>query len=331
MATSSVAPGGPPRPPDPSSGFSAGLGARPSFKDKLVQWRTGVSTYRADDGFQLAPDDIRVLPVEWYRQDILNALALQIGKPIRIDINTLHAERAKFARLAIEVEFTKPLLGRVEIEGRWFEVCYEDIPDFCFLCGMVGHMVSTCPKARAEQRPTPPQHDAEVPLEQVVATVRPMEAPAKPDTSKFGSWMRVSRQPRGTANRNVSKGPAIKIAANPFDLGSATALLNEVMRDAADVPSSSTTAPAGSVVFSAPLYSRYHLSLRGSLLAIRRSLHLGRERYWGRLPRRILQRFLWWRMVRGRSVMMLLIWISLSKLSLTLGACKTRGSCCRCV
>ncbi|KAJ4848331.1 hypothetical protein Tsubulata_003729 [Turnera subulata] len=167
------------------------------------------------------------LPVECYRQDILNALAQQIGKPIRIDINTLHVERAKFARLAIEVEFTKPLLGRVEIEGRWFEVCYEDIPDFCFLYGMV-------------------------PLEQVAATVRPLEAHAKPDTSKFGLWMRVSRQPRSTANRNVSKGSAMKIVAIPFDLGSATALLSEVMRDAADVPSSSTIAPTGSVVFSAP-------------------------------------------------------------------------------
>ncbi|KAJ4840447.1 hypothetical protein Tsubulata_016703 [Turnera subulata] len=33
------------------------------------------------------------LPVEWYRQNISGALAQQIGKPIRIDINTLQAER----------------------------------------------------------------------------------------------------------------------------------------------------------------------------------------------------------------------------------------------
>ncbi|KAJ4846431.1 hypothetical protein Tsubulata_032243 [Turnera subulata] len=194
--------------------YLLGQGSRPSFKDKLLYWRTEVSPYRADDGFQLGPDDIRVemkdsgpsiqfferfryrvicakvaslwkphggfqvidltndyylvrfekredytrvlaegpwtiqgssltvqswqpgfdaskepmrtvvwlqiskLPVEWYWQDILSALVQQIGKPIRIDINTLHAERAKFARLAIEVKFIKPLLGKVEIEGQ---------------------------------------------------------------------------------------------------------------------------------------------------------------------------------------------------------------------
>ncbi|KAJ4832946.1 hypothetical protein Tsubulata_024089 [Turnera subulata] len=51
---------GPPRPPDPHNGVSSGVGARPSFKDKLMLWRTGVAPYRADDGFQLKEDDIRV-------------------------------------------------------------------------------------------------------------------------------------------------------------------------------------------------------------------------------------------------------------------------------
>ncbi|KAJ4834778.1 hypothetical protein Tsubulata_002174 [Turnera subulata] len=80
----------------------------------------------------------------------------QIGKPIRIDINTLQAERAKFARLAIEVDFSQPLLGWVEVEDCWFKVSYEDIPDFCFLCGTAGHQVESCTQGSTTSPSAPP-------------------------------------------------------------------------------------------------------------------------------------------------------------------------------
>ncbi|KAJ4832945.1 hypothetical protein Tsubulata_024088 [Turnera subulata] len=144
------------------------------------------------------------LPVEWYRQDILSALARQIGKPICIDINTLHAERAKFARLAIEVEFTKPLLGKVEIEGRWFE----------------------CPSSRV-----PEQSVRGVQQSQPSVEVRSVaSSPLQRDNSKI---------------------VRTRIAVNPFDLGSVTALLTEVMQDVKDAPSSSSH-PANHVIFQAP-------------------------------------------------------------------------------
>ncbi|KAJ4847842.1 hypothetical protein Tsubulata_000162 [Turnera subulata] len=311
MATASATYGGTSRPPDTGPRVLPGGGPRSSFKEKLLQWRSGVTPYRADDGFQLADDDISVemrsdrpslwfsdrfrshiacpwvfsiitkvlgrrfsyrficskvaslwkpqggfqvidlgndyflvrferredcarvlaegpwmiqgsymivqswqpcfdaskdptrtvvwvqipeLLVEWYRQDILSAVAKQIGKPIRIDINTLHAERAKFARLAIEVEFTKPLLGRVEIEGRWFKVSYEDILDFCFHCGFVGHMASQCTNVRSMLQAAEQDRSVQPP-------VVPNSAPQQPQVagigqegcSKFGAWMKVSK------------------------------------------------------------------------------------------------------------------------------------------
>ncbi|KAJ4846083.1 hypothetical protein Tsubulata_016719 [Turnera subulata] len=352
--------GGPLKPPDPPNAF------RSSFKDKLLQWRTGVSPYRANDGFKLEASDIRVemkeggpsfrfserfrshiacpwvfsvitkvlgrrfsyrvicskvaslwkpqggfqvidlandyylvrferkedytralaegpwtiqgsyltvqswqlgfdvskeptktvvwvqipmLPVEWYRQDILGALAQQIGRPIRIDINTLETERAKFARLAIEVEFSKPLLGKVEIKGRWFEVCYEDIPDLCFLCGMVGHMGSQCPSAQTIHRHVEQQHKSSTdPVEVRVVNQVTSKGSGEALGSKFGAWMKVSRQVRPTAPRNSGKAVGATLAANPFELGSAMALLKEVMQDAADAPSSPVSQSVQSVV-----------------------------------------------------------------------------------
>ncbi|KAJ4847424.1 hypothetical protein Tsubulata_006527 [Turnera subulata] len=91
-------------------------------------------------------------------------------------------EREKFARLAIEVELTMPLLGHAEIEGRWFG---------------------------------------------------------------------VSRQVRAPNQRRDFKDAGARIASNPFGIGSATALLKEVLRDAKDASSSSTSQLMTPVVFQA--------------------------------------------------------------------------------
>ncbi|KAJ4828996.1 hypothetical protein Tsubulata_031727 [Turnera subulata] len=216
-------------------------------------------------GFDASKDPTRTvvwvqipeLPVEWYRQDILNAVARQIGKPIRIDINTLHAERAKFARLAIEVEFTTPLLGRVEIEGRWFKVSYEDIPDFCFLCGFVGHMASQCPKVRSQPPVAEQDRPVQPPVVPISASHRPQDAGlGQEGCSKFGAWMKVSKPPRIPRMRGAAKAGGPVVATNPFDLESATALLEEVMRDPPAGPSSETVPPVVPVVFQAPSVTR---------------------------------------------------------------------------
>ncbi|KAJ4850201.1 hypothetical protein Tsubulata_048474 [Turnera subulata] len=200
------------KPPDPTNQAptSGGAGTRPSFKDKLMQWRAGETPHAADDGFKLsegrrlmalrfdslidsnliwhgyyltvqswAPGfdvskdptrtivwvQIPKLPAEWYRKDLLNVLAEQIGKPVRNDVNTLEAERAKFARLAIEVDFTEPLLGWIEIEGRWYKVCYEDIPDLCFRCGTIRHTTIECTSEKTVPAAPPPPSMAAIMME----------------------------------------------------------------------------------------------------------------------------------------------------------------------
>ncbi|KAJ4839764.1 hypothetical protein Tsubulata_022251 [Turnera subulata] len=316
MSAAQTGPGWPPKPPDPqnSAAMGAGGGSRPSFKDKLMNWRAAVNPYNANDGFKLADDDIRgglqvidldndyflvrfekredyskalaegpwliqgsyltvqtwkpgfdvrrapakatvwvqipEMPVEWYRQDVLGALSSQIGKPIRIDINTLQAERGKFARLAIEVEFSKPLVNWVEIEDRWFKVKYEDIPDFCFGFGKIGHIEEHCPEKRgapaAGQVPSMPvascgdmgaepavgANDPVVP----VVSREPPQAPCADGKAKYGPWMKVARQPQQVSRRwsdhragfsTGANSSGVKQIVNPFELGSASALLHE--------------------------------------------------------------------------------------------------------
>ncbi|KAJ4826668.1 hypothetical protein Tsubulata_001552 [Turnera subulata] len=185
-------------------------------------------------------------------------LSAKIGKPIRIDINTLQAELGKFARLAIEVEFSKPLLGWVENEDRWFKVIYEDIPDFCFGCGKVGHIKEHCPGSMgngsmqdaptdivmqggvAEKIPGTDESHASVRVTQQVPPQVPPQVPSVDGGARYGPWMKVARQPRQSARRGETRVAAAggagtsgsKRAGNPFELGSASALLHEVHRDA---------------------------------------------------------------------------------------------------
>ncbi|CAL1406291.1 unnamed protein product [Linum trigynum] len=47
--------------------------------------------------------------------------------------------RAKFARMAVEVDLSKPVLPRIRLDGRWQKFDYENLPVVCFECGKVGH------------------------------------------------------------------------------------------------------------------------------------------------------------------------------------------------
>ncbi|KAF7807491.1 Transposon TX1 uncharacterized [Senna tora] len=44
---------------------------------------------------------------------------LAIGIPVRVDVNTLAMVRDRFARICIEVDLTKPLVGKICVGGQW--------------------------------------------------------------------------------------------------------------------------------------------------------------------------------------------------------------------
>lgn len=44
-------------------------------------------------------------------------MASAVGRAIRVDSNTLRAERGKYARICVEIDLTLPVIGKVCIEG----------------------------------------------------------------------------------------------------------------------------------------------------------------------------------------------------------------------
>lgn len=94
------------------------------------------------------------LPQEYWRPKILFAIASSAGSPICTDVNTgksmFDRTFGLFARVLIDIDLEKERLYRVLVERKGFamfvDLDYEQIPEFCTSCRMIGHQISNCRK-----------------------------------------------------------------------------------------------------------------------------------------------------------------------------------------
>ena len=91
------------------------------------------------------------IPINFYHKSILMGIAKGLGKPVKVDLTTLNFERARFARICVEVNLRKPLKGSIVINGDRYFVSYEGLSQICSSCGMFGHLVHRCPSIIQER------------------------------------------------------------------------------------------------------------------------------------------------------------------------------------
>lgn len=139
------------------------------------------------------------------------------------DLTTLNFERARFARVCVEVNLAKPLKGTILINGERYFVAYEGLSEICSKCGIYGHLVHGCPITITErlanletqvepQSSTGPsnrqnsqrQENGFIPAR---ASRRVTQLSPRPVTGTTG-------QGSGEANRNIQVIPQIKETAN---------------------------------------------------------------------------------------------------------------------
>ncbi|CAN1848408.1 hypothetical protein LINPERHAP1_LOCUS38918 [Linum perenne] len=131
------------------------------------------------------------LPIQLYHKQILSSLGNLIGKTVRMDYNTLTAERGKFARIAVEIDINEPLATGIELDGVWQQAEYENLPELCFTCGRIGHQAVSCPSI--VQISTPPASStAVIPP----SNSAPKPVPDLPAGDGYGPWMTVVRKSR---------------------------------------------------------------------------------------------------------------------------------------
>lgn len=101
------------------------------------------------------------LPVTFYHKAILMGIAKGLGNSVKVDLTTLKFERARFARVCVEVNLKRPLKVTVMVNGERYYVSYEGLNTICSKCGMYGHLVHTCPQANLDKVVTETQPPAE--------------------------------------------------------------------------------------------------------------------------------------------------------------------------
>jgi hypothetical protein len=122
----------------------------------------------------------------FYDESFLLALASTVGTPIKVDTNTLNVERGRFARICVEIDLTKPVVGKVWINGHWYKVQYEGLHMICSACGCYGHITRNCTKAPTMPLPAekaPATQQAFVGEASTTPTRVPTQQPAAPATS----------------------------------------------------------------------------------------------------------------------------------------------------
>ncbi|XP_061354795.1 uncharacterized protein LOC133299352 [Gastrolobium bilobum] len=141
------------------------------------------------------------LPIEFYTSHHLWNIGSILGRTLKIDRNSIRkcdsgegdiTERAKFARICVEVDLRKGFLSKFWIADRIFHVGYEGLHLVCFACGKYGHRRDQCSHSNLQQDIT--AYSPEVSDSVVHKQLEKDSVPAKEEP--FGNWMLVQRNRR---------------------------------------------------------------------------------------------------------------------------------------
>ncbi|XP_031097111.1 uncharacterized protein LOC116001370 [Ipomoea triloba] len=139
------------------------------------------------------------MPVEYFEEEFLMKIGRDIGRPIKIDTTTSLVSKAKFARMCIEMDITKPLLSKYVLDEKEWLIEYEGFHLVCFKCGTYGHRHEQCEteKPRPEGDTTDQDNNESTRRARTVINQTPPE--------KYGYWMLVTKQKRGNRPRTQNQ------------------------------------------------------------------------------------------------------------------------------
>ncbi|XP_061349017.1 uncharacterized protein LOC133294382 [Gastrolobium bilobum] len=182
----------------------------------VQRWRPLFDPY--EDNLKKLAVWIRIpgLPMEFYTSQHLRNIGDLFGKTLKIDRNSIRksdagdgvvTERAKFARICVEVDLSKGFLSKFNLINKVYTVGYEGLHMICFACGKYGHRRDTCSSVSVSTDSH--SHQKDVRAEVVNNGVRREMA----EGEAFGSWMIVQRSQRGRKAKATMETAAINAAA----------------------------------------------------------------------------------------------------------------------
>ena len=111
----------------------------------IQPWTPHFDSFKGEYDSVIAWIQLPGMALHYYHKLILWMIGQTVGKVVRINYNMESATRGKFARIAIEVTLSKPLVSQFLLDGKVQKVKYENLPNISFGCSKYGHSCESCP------------------------------------------------------------------------------------------------------------------------------------------------------------------------------------------
>lgn len=113
--------------------------------------------------FSFTPIWVQVLqlPLGMMNSETAEAIGDEIGEFMDVDTDDGKKAVGRFLRIKVRIDIRKPLMRGVTVIAdsngveRWCPVAYEHLPDFCYICGLLGHIDKLCDIAWEKGKPLP--------------------------------------------------------------------------------------------------------------------------------------------------------------------------------
>ncbi|XP_061343758.1 uncharacterized protein LOC133289776 [Gastrolobium bilobum] len=96
---------------------------------------------------------IRLIPLEFFEFQYLNFFGNLLGTVLKVDRTTSTGDKGRFARVCLDLDLSKPLIGEYKLEGKMKKIEYEGLYLICLHCGRYGHNIEGCTELVKNQNP----------------------------------------------------------------------------------------------------------------------------------------------------------------------------------
>lgn len=96
------------------------------------------------------------IPAQWLSSETVWKIGTLFNQCSNVIISENGSKEGRYAKLLVEIDLTKPLIRgsklRCNGEMQWIMFRYENLPFYCFYCGMIGHGERLCDKKMSDAR-----------------------------------------------------------------------------------------------------------------------------------------------------------------------------------
>jgi len=90
------------------------------------------------------------LPIGMMNKEVMMTVRKEVGKFMMLDLEDGDVPIRRFLRVRVRLCIRKPIMRGVTVQeedddhGRWCPLVYEYLPNFCYVCGIIGHTEKSC-------------------------------------------------------------------------------------------------------------------------------------------------------------------------------------------